>query len=80
MIQDCTPNPDGTLMLSYTAAINMQNGLGLKFSGSALAGELAGLTLAQWRDAAKDRIIADCAGKNVTVVRADVSICGWPMA
>lgn len=25
MIQDCTPNPDGTLMLSYTVAINMQN-------------------------------------------------------
>lgn len=80
MIQDCTPNTDGTLFLTYTVAINKENGSGIKFSESAPAGELAGLTLAQWRDAAKDRVIADCAGKGITVVRADVSICGGPMA
>jgi hypothetical protein len=50
------------------------------FSADAPAGETSGLTLVQWKNAAVNKVIADCAGKGITVVRADVSICGGPMA
>ena len=80
LIEKSAVGPSGAITLNYSVSVNLQNGTGVEFSAEAPAGETSGLTITQWRDAAKDRVIADCAGKGITIVRADVSICSGPMA
>lgn len=79
VIQGCYVGLNGALFVSYGVSVNLQNNSGVEFSSNAPAGELAGLTLAQWKVAAQDKVVADCASRNITLVRADVNILGGPL-
>lgn len=63
VIQGVMPSNAGALRIHYTVSINRQDGTGDMFSADAPAGETSGLTLVQWKTAAVNKVIADCAGR-----------------
>lgn len=79
VIQGVMPSNVGALRVHYTVSINKQDGTSDIFSSDAPAGETSGLTLAQWKTAAINKVIADCADRGVVVGALDVSILGGPM-
>lgn len=78
VIQSVTANPSGGLTVNYAVAVDKQNGSGDNFASSAPAG--VGLSLAQWKTAAQNKVIADCADRGITVTSGDVVITAGPMA
>lgn len=79
VINNVYAGQNGALRVSYTVSVNMQDGTSEAFSSDAPAGETSGLTLAQWKTAAQNKVISDCAGKGIIVNQLDVFILGGPM-
>lgn len=69
---------DGSLTVQYSVAVDKENGTGANWSGDAPAG--IGLTIAQWKTAARNKIVQDCESFGITLTANDVIIVGGPMA
>ena len=78
VIQGVSANSTGALIINYTVSVDKQDGSGDNWSADAPAG--VGLTLAQWKTAAINKVIADCANRGIIVTSGDVVIVAGPMA
>lgn len=78
VIQGVVADANGVMTVNYSVAVGKENGTGINFSANAPAG--VELTLAQWKAAARNKVVQDCASKGITLLTTDVVICGGPMA
>ena len=78
VIQGVIADANGNMTVNYSVAVDKENGTGTNFSADAPAG--IALTLAQWKTAARNKVVQDCASQGITLLATDVIICGGPMA